>query len=99
MVIMMDDAERSKMHELLLSYIGLLATRNEDAPGDFFEFDLWDDLAEDPPRLGFLSNDEAAELTFLARKTDGWATYDLETWMFKIIDLGEWRQLLEKRGH
>jgi hypothetical protein len=95
----MDDAERRHMHELLLSYIGLLATRNEYAPGDFFDFDLWDDLAEDPPRLRLLSNEEAEELTFLARKTDSWATYDLESLMFKIIGLGEWMELLEKRGH
>jgi hypothetical protein len=95
----MDDAERRKMQALLLSYVGLLAERHAVGPDENFEYQLWDDLDGNPPPLRFLSNEEAAELTFLAMRTDSWVTYDFETGMFKLIAMDEWFELLRKRGH
>jgi hypothetical protein len=88
-----------KMKELLLSYIGLIAERNEFAPGDNFEYALWDDLNGQIKDTKYVSFDEGHEIIGLAVNTDSWVTYNDETRMFELIDLDEWRALVEKRGH
>ena len=95
----MDPQEEANMQALLLNYVSLLAERNGFAPGDLFEYKLWDDVDGLPPPLRYLSNDEAAEVTGLAMATDSWVAYDDDTRMFKLIPMDEWMQLLMKRGH
>jgi hypothetical protein len=88
-----------KMKELLLSYVNLLAERNGFAPGDNFEYKLWDTLQGTFEATEYVSIDEGVELVYLAVQTDSWVTYNVETRMFELIDMDEWKALLSKRGH
>jgi hypothetical protein len=90
---------QSKMKELLLSYVSLLAERNGFAPGDNFEYKLWDTLQGTFEETQYVSIDEGVEIVYLAVQTDHWVTYNDDTRMFELIDLGEWKALLGKRGH
>jgi hypothetical protein len=85
--------------QLLLSYIGLLAEKHAYRPGDGFEYKLWDDLADhyDAPTL--VSPAERDELVTPMLHTHCWVTYDLEAGTWQLIDIDEWKRLLEKRGH
>jgi hypothetical protein len=93
----MDDLET--MEALLLSYVGLLAERNAYAPGENFEYALWDDLHRDPATLQLLERPERNELIPLVIHTDKWVAYNMDTGRFQLIDLDAWLELLEKRGH
>jgi hypothetical protein len=92
-------SDEDKMKELLLSYVGLMAERNAFAPGDNFEYLLWDDLHGLIKDTKYVSFDEGKEIIFLATQTDSWVTYNDETRMFELIDLDEWEELVKKRGH
>jgi hypothetical protein len=92
-------SDEHKMKELLLSYVGLMAERNAFAPGDNFEYLLWDTLHGLIKDTKYVSLEEGTEIIFLATETDSWVTYDFETRMFKLIDMNEWEELLKKRGH
>ena len=91
--------EPQKVKELLLSYIGLLAERNGFAPGDNFEYELWDTLQGTFKETQYVSIDEGVEIVYLAVETDSWVTYNDDTRMFELIDLDEWQALLRKRGN
>jgi hypothetical protein len=88
-----------KMKELLLSYVSLLAERNGFAPGDNFEYKLWDTLQGTFEATEYVSIDEGVEVVYLAVNTDSWVTYNDDTRMFELIDMDEWKALLSKRGH
>jgi hypothetical protein len=88
-----------KMQELLLSYVSLLAERNGFAPGDNFEYRLWDTLQGTFEETQYVSIDEGVEIVYLAVETDSWVTYNDDTRMFELIDMDEWQALLSKRGH
>jgi hypothetical protein len=91
------DEQIRKMRELLLSYVGLLAERHLYAPGDNFEYVLWDDLLKKNPEL--VDREEKAEIVTLIIRTDAWVTFDVDSGMFALIDIDAWRLLLQKRGH
>ena len=93
----MSDLE-TKRH-LLLSYIGLMAERHSYGPDEGFEYKLWDDLKRGQGKTQLVSDAEASELVWLAMEIDCWVTYHLETAMFQLIDIDEWHEVLEKRGH
>ena len=93
------DHESQKMQGLLLSYIGLMAERHGFAPGDNFEYRLWDTLHGSFADTKYVSLDEGAEIIYLAVETDSWVTYNDETRMFELIDMQEWEELLSKRGN
>jgi hypothetical protein len=82
---------------LLLSYVGLLADRHGYAPGENFEFLLWDDVMRATPTL--VSIEEKQELVSLTLRTEAWVTYDFESRMWRLIDLEAWRMILEHRDH
>jgi hypothetical protein len=84
---------------LLLSYISLLAERNAFAPGDNFEYKLWDDLHGRFEDTQYVSLEEGHEIIYLAVETDSWVTYNDDTRMFELIGTDEWEALVEKRGH
>jgi hypothetical protein len=92
-------SQQDAMQELLLSYIRLLAEHHSRAPDSNFEYDLWDDLHQDPRQLTPASREERNELIFLAINTDSWVTCNLDTGMFQLIDMHAWMLLLQKRGH
>jgi hypothetical protein len=92
-------ADEQKMKELLLSYISLTAGRNGFAPGDHFEYRLWDTLHGRFEDTQYVSLEEGEEIVRLAVQTDCWVTYNEETRMFELIDLDEWEELIKKRGH
>jgi hypothetical protein len=92
-------SEEEQMKALLLSYVGLMAERNAFAPGDNFEYKLWDDLHGQIKDTTYVSVDEGMEIIFLATQTDSWVTYNDETRMFELIDLDEREELIKKRGH
>jgi hypothetical protein len=92
-------SEEQKMKELLLSYVGLMAERSAFAPGDNFEYLLWDTLHGKYEDTQYVSFDEGKEIVWLAVETDSWVTYNDETRMFGLIDLDEWEELIKKRGH
>jgi len=94
----MSDDER-QMKELLLSYVSLIAERNEFGPGDNFEYLLWDDLHGKFEDTKYVSFEEGHEIIFLATQTDSWVAYNDETRMFELIDMDAWEDLLSKRGH
>jgi len=91
--------EPQKMKELLLSYVSLLAGRNGFAPGDNFEYKLWDTLQGTFEETQYVSIDEGVEIVYLAVQTDNWVTYNDDTRMFELIDMDEWKALLRKRGN
>jgi hypothetical protein len=91
--------EEQKMKELLLSYVSLVAERNAFAPGDNFEYLLWDDLHGRFEDTKYVSVDEGHEIIALAVRSDSWVTYNDDTRMFELIDMREWKELLSKRGH
>jgi len=91
--------ESQTMKELLLSYISLMAERHGFAPGDNFEYRLWDTLHGSFADTQYVSLDEGAEIIYLAVETDSWVTYNDETRMFELIDLDEWEELIKKRGN
>jgi hypothetical protein len=91
--------ENQHMKELLLSYIGFIAERNAFAPGDNFEYMLWDTLHGTFEDTQYVPIDEGVEIIRLAVDTDSWVTYNNETRMFELIDIDEWEALLSKRGH
>jgi hypothetical protein len=91
--------EPQKMKELLLSYVSLLAERNGFAPGDNFEYRLWDTLQGTFEETEYVSIDEGVEVVYLAVNTDSWVTYNDDTRMFELIDMDEWKALLGKRGN
>lgn len=88
-----------QMKELLLSYISLTAGRNGYAPGDHFEYRLWDTLHGKFEDTKYVSLEEGEEIVWLAVQTNCWVTYNGETRMFEVIDLDEWEELMTKRGH
>jgi hypothetical protein len=88
-----------KMKELLLSYVSLLAERNGFAPGDNFEYKLWDTLQGTFEATQYVSIDEGVEVVYLAVETDSWVTYNDDSRMFELIDMAAWKELLSKRGH
>jgi hypothetical protein len=92
-------AKKRHMKELLLSYVSLLAERNGFAPGDNFEYRLWDTLQGTFEETQYVSIDEGVEVVYLAVQTDHWVTYNDDTRMFELIDMEEWKDLLSKRGH
>ncbi len=85
------------LHQLLLSYVGLIAERHAYGPGDGFEFRLWDDLLLAKPTL--VSLDEQMELISLIIRTDAWVSFNLKTGMLQLIELDAWRIMLENRDH
>ena len=87
--------DHATLEQLLLSYVGLLAERNAYAPGEGFEFMLFDAVGSDEPSP-LISQEEREELRFLAGQTNLWVTYDLESGMFALIDVYEW---IEMRLH
>ena len=89
--------ENQKMKELLLSYVSLLAERNGFAPGDNFEYRLWDTLQGSFEATDYVSIDEGVEIVYLAVETDSWVTYSEDSRMFELIDMDEWEDLLSKR--
>jgi hypothetical protein len=91
--------EQQKMKELLLSYVSLLAERNGFAPGDNFEYKLWDTLQGTFEETQYVSIDEGVEVVYLAVETDSWVTYSDDSRMFELIDMKEWKELLSKRGN
>jgi hypothetical protein len=91
--------DEPKMKELLLSYVSLTAGRNGFAPGDNFEYLLWDDLHGRFEDTKYVSFDEGHEIIRLAVETNCWVTYNDDTRMFELIDLDEWEELIKKRGH
>jgi hypothetical protein len=95
---LMSDEPR-KMKELLLSYVSLLAGRNGFAPGDNFEYKLWDTLQGTFEETQYVSIAEGVEIVYLAVNTDSWVTYNDDTRMFELIDMDEWQELLRKRGN
>jgi hypothetical protein len=92
-------SDEDKMKEILLSYVGLMAERNAFAPGDNFEYVLWDDLHGQISDTKYVSVDEGMEIIFLATQTESWVTYNDETRMFELIDLDEWEALVKKRNN
>jgi hypothetical protein len=92
-------SELEKMKGLLLSYISLKAGINGFAPGDNFEYRLWDTLHGRFEDTQYVSIEEGTEIIFLATQTDSWVTYNDETRMFELIDMDAWEDLLSKRGH
>lgn len=90
--------DETKRH-LLLSYVGLLAERHSYAPGDGFEYKLWDDLKHGQGKTKLVNDEEAGEIMWLAIETDSWVCYNMDTRMLQLIDLDAWKLLLEKRGH
>jgi hypothetical protein len=74
-----------------------MAERHSYGPGDNFEFLLWDDLLLAQPTL--VSIEEKQELVSLIIRTDAWVTYDVESRMFRLIDIDAWRIVLEHRDH
>jgi hypothetical protein len=96
----MDDAgDLQKMRGLLLSYIGLIAGRNAFAPGENFEYLLWDTLHGTFKDTDYVTLEEGEELIMLAVKTDCWVTYNDDTRIWELIPMDEWEQLLAKRRH
>jgi hypothetical protein len=94
----MDDAgDLQKMRSLLLSYVGLIAGRNGFAPGENFEYRLWDTLHGRFEDTDYVTLEEGEELIMLAVKTDCWVTYNDENRMWELIPRDEWEQLLAKR--
>jgi hypothetical protein len=91
--------EQRKMKALLLSYVSLLAERNGFAPGDNFEYELWDTLQGTFEETEYVSIEEGVEIVYLAVETDSWVTYNDDSRMFELIDMDEWKALLSKRGH
>jgi hypothetical protein len=77
--------------------VSLLAERNGFAPGDNFEYKLWDTLQGTFEATEYVSIDEGVEIVYLAVQTDHWVTYNDDTRMFELIDMGEWQALLSKR--
>lgn len=90
----MDADERQNMHALLLSYIYFIAGRHSFAPGDNFEYLLWDDLHGTFEDTTYVSFEEGHEIIQLAVNTDCWVVYNDETRMFELIDLEEWEALI-----
>ena len=82
-----------------VSYVGLLASRNGLAPGDNFEYRLWDTLQGTFEATQYVSIDEGVEIVYLAVETDSWVTYNDDSRMFELIDMDEWQALLRKRGN
>jgi hypothetical protein len=91
--------EPQKMKALLLSYMSLLAERNGFAPGDNFEYRLWDTLQGKFEDTEYVSIAEGVEIVWLAVQTDSWVTYNDDTRMFELIDMKAWKELLSKRGN
>jgi hypothetical protein len=91
--------DEQKMKELLLSYVSLTAGRHGFAPGDNFEYLLWDDLHGRFEDTTYVSFEEGHEIIRLAVNTDSWVVYNDETRMFELIDLDAWEELIKKRGH
>jgi hypothetical protein len=91
--------QRDKMKELLLSYVSLVAGRNGFAPGDNFEYKLWDTLQGTFEETQYVSIDEGIKIVYLAVQTDSWVTYNDDTRMFELIDMDAWQALLRKRRH
>jgi hypothetical protein len=91
--------KQQQMRALLLSYISLLAERNAFAPGDNFEYQLWDTLHGSFANTDYVTLEEGAEIVWLAVQTESWVTYDVDSRMFKLIAMDEWEELLSKRGH
>jgi hypothetical protein len=91
--------ETQNMKELLLSYVSLIAERNSFAPGDNFEYLLWDTLHGRFEDTQYVSLDEGHEIVALAVNADSWVTYNDDSRMFELIDMREWEELLKKRGH
>jgi hypothetical protein len=89
-----DDCTLSR---LLLSYVGLLAERHAYGPGDGFEFLLWDDLLLKQPTL--VSREEKKELVNLIIRTDAWVSFNLQTGMLQLIEIDDWRIVLDNRDH
>ena len=92
-----DDIRR--MQQLLVSDIGLMAERHAYRPGGGFEYALWHDLEADITHPTLVSAEEAYEIGYLAVYSHSWVTYNFETGRLEVIDLDEWKALLQKRGH
>jgi hypothetical protein len=92
-------SDEQKMKELLLSYVSLTAGRNGFAPGDNFEYLLWDTLHGTFEDTKYVSFDEGKEIIWLAVQTYCWVTYNDETRMFELIDLDEWEEIIKKRNN
>jgi hypothetical protein len=91
------NADDGTLHQLLLSYVSLLAERHAYGPGDNFELLLWDDLMRAQPTL--VSLDEKKELVSLIIRTDAWVSFNLDIGMLQVIELDAWRIMLENRDH
>jgi hypothetical protein len=89
--------EDCTLHRLLLSYVGLLAERHAFAPGDAFEYQLWDDIKRKKPTL--VSKSEQKELVALSIRTDAWVTYNVDTRMFELVEMDAWCDMLRHRDH
>jgi hypothetical protein len=87
-------SDEQKMKALLLSYVSLTAGRSGFAPGDNFEYLLWDDLHGTFEDTTYVSFEEGHEIIRLAVETDCWVVYNDETRMFDVIDLEEWEALV-----
>ena len=92
----MRDRDRT-IRDLLLSYVGLLAERHAFAPGEGFEYALWDDLLR--PQTTLVSEEERGELTDLVLMSSCWVSFDLQTGMLQLIGIRSWASLLAKRDH
>jgi hypothetical protein len=75
------------IRQLLLSYVGLLAERHAYAPGEGFEYALWDDLLRPKPTL--VSEDERGELVDLVLMSGCWVSFDLHTGMLQLTEAGD----------
>jgi hypothetical protein len=85
------------LHQLLLSFVALLAERHSYGPGDGFEFLLWDDLLLDKPTL--VSIEEKHELVSLIIRCDAWVSFNINSSMLQLIDIDAWADVLENRDH
>jgi hypothetical protein len=94
-----DGCDLQRMRGLLLAYVGLIAGRNGFAPGENFEYLLWDTLHGKLKDTDYVTLDEGEEIIMLAVKTDCWVTYNDDTRIWELIPMDEWEQLLAKRRH
>jgi hypothetical protein len=96
---MHDERDVETMKGLLVSYIGILATRHEYGASEGFEYQLWDDLQANLVHPTLVSVEEAEEIVYRAVQSHSWVTFDMATGMLQVIDLDAWRALVKKRGH
>jgi hypothetical protein len=82
---------------VLLTFVSLILERHSYGPHAGGEFRLWDDLLLQQPTL--VSAGEKRELVSLSMQTESRVTLNVETGRLELIDLDDWRAVLESRDH